>query len=98
MGVDEGAASAPSTALPPPQARLPRSRKAIETAYLDGVKAISMLQGFEEERRARNATEETRLVAALLLEVVLDVRDLVAECAWRLSDIESTMHTFRKQL
>ncbi len=28
-----------------------------------------------------------RTQGALLLEVLLDVRDLIAECAWRLSDL-----------
>src|SRR5581483_4424532 len=65
----------------------PRPRSAIERTYLEGLQAISQLEGFERESRAATATAEGGLVAGLALEILLDVRDLVAECAWRLSDL-----------
>jgi len=68
----------------------PRPRSAIERTYLQGLQAITQLEGFERENRAATATAEGGLVAGLALEVLLDLRDLIAECAWRLSDLGSS--------
>lgn len=52
------------------------------------------MRGFGQSPRAREAIESAyaeaatqRAHEALLLEVLLDLRDLTAECAWRLSDL-----------
>ncbi len=52
------------------------------------------MRRFGELPRAREAIESAyaeattqRAHEALLLEVLLDLRDLAAECAWRLSDL-----------
>ena len=78
-----------SQGLPPPGAHALKSRESIEESYIQGLRAISELEGFARQSRADLAGAEVGLVAGLALEVLLDVRDLMAECAWRLSEIES---------
>ncbi len=41
----------------------------------------------EEIENAYAEATQQRTQGALFLEVLLDVRDLIAECAWRLSDL-----------
>ena len=64
----------PSSALPPPDAPLPRSRGEILANFSSASGAEALTTNvFETQQR-------------LILEVLLDIRDLQAECAWRLSD------------
>lgn len=66
----------PSQALPPHQAALPRSRAAIAN---------------ESDTAIAQGDDPTATLLRLHLEVLLDLRDLVSECAWRLSDITGAL-------
>jgi hypothetical protein len=76
-----------SSMFRPAGAPEPRSRAAIERTLSEGIRAISDLEGFEDTPREAASAVETGLINRLSLEVLLDLRDLVAECAWRLSDL-----------
>lgn len=76
-----------SASILPGHTKRLRPRDAIEYAHIEGLKAIAELCEFEPEHRANLAVSETSLVTKLEFEVLLDIRDLVAECAWRLSDL-----------
>lgn len=64
-----------SAELPPHRARSPRSRETIEDVY----RAIPLSTSGSNERWD------------VAVEVLLDIRELVAECAWRLSDIQGEL-------
>ena len=76
-----------SASLPPGYTKTLRPRAAIERAHVEGVKALVELHDFDPENRANMAIAEISLVANLALEIALDQRELLAECAWRLSEL-----------
>jgi hypothetical protein len=73
--------------MPPPFVRTFRSRAAIERALIEGIRAIVELHDFDRENRTASAIAEISLVTHLNAELMLDVRDLLMECAVRLSEL-----------
>ena len=67
--------------------RMLRSRAAIEHALIEGLRAIVELHDVDMTDRTASAIQEMALVAHLNVELMLDCRDLLLECAVRLSDL-----------
>ena len=80
----------PSSALPPHIAPMPRTRAEI-------IEDLRHMYDAVENQRAVQlpVTEfEVRQTWRLMIELLLDIRDLQAECAWRLSDAEGAERPF----
>jgi len=71
-------------AVPTPgQKHIPRSREALEYTRIAGLRAQAELADFESDSMAKLATLETSLTTGLMLEILLDIRDVLLDYAKR---------------